>query len=148
VHSVPALQTLLVLYGCAVFATQQNCPECQQVPSWPYGGQVQNMRDLIRRDKNHPSVFWWSACNEAGCGDGNGTLATYFRQAVYEEDGTRGFGANMGWRSPITPSPMSAELDIMGFSHAKSSAVASYHAAKPLQPLVMSECCSCETQVS
>ena len=98
-----------------VFATEQNCPGCPQVPNWPYGGQVQNFRDLIRRDKNHPSVFWWSACNEAGCGNGNGTLATYFRQAVYEEDGSRGFGGKkIAWHGregggvlapPLLPSP-------------------------------------------
>jgi hypothetical protein len=78
----------------------------------------------------------------------------------------------MGWLSPTTPSPMSAELDIMGFSHASEGTVASFHSAKPnqvcvldslhtlahahttqaptlavpMQPLVMSECCSCETQ--
>ena len=51
-----------------------------------------------------------------------------------------------GWISPITPSAMSASLDVMGFSHASAAAVASFHEKQPQQPLVMTECCSCETQ--
>ena len=46
----------------------------------------------------------------------------------------------------MTVTPMSNVLDVMGFSHAAASVVAAFHAADPTKPLVMSECCSCETQ--
>ena len=52
----------------------------------------------------------------------------------------------MGWLSPIHPTNMSAALDVMGFSHAGSKDVATYHELQPEKPLVMTECCSCETQ--
>ena len=33
--------------------------------------QVADMALLAQRDRNHPSVAWYSLCNEAGCGDGS-----------------------------------------------------------------------------
>lgn len=33
--------------------------------------QVQDMGDLVMRDRNHPSVILWSFCNEVGCCRGN-----------------------------------------------------------------------------
>ena len=57
---------------------------------------TQDMVALVRRDRNHASVIWWSFCNEAGCGDGRSEPAYDFRQAVYKYDGSRYAGANMG----------------------------------------------------
>ena len=28
---------------------------------------VANMGDMVRRDRNHASILWWSFCNEGGC---------------------------------------------------------------------------------
>jgi hypothetical protein len=90
-----------------VYATQQNCPKCRNVPSWPYFGMEEAWRDLIERDRTHASVVWWSACNEAGCGDGNGTLAALWARTVHELDASgRAAGANMGApRAPPPPAP-------------------------------------------
>ena len=52
----------------------------------------------------------------------------------------------MGWISPTTPSDMSATLDVMGFSHNDGGSIDRFHKAVPSQPLVSTECCSCETQ--
>lgn len=69
------------------------------------------MTALVKRDRNHASVIWWSFCNEAGCGDGRTEPALDFRLASYENDGSRYVGANMGWLSPMTPTNMS---DLLG----------------------------------
>jgi len=40
---------------------------CSNVP--PYAGDpATDMLLLATRDRNHPSVIWYSECNEAGCG--------------------------------------------------------------------------------
>ena len=76
------------------------------------------MIDLVARDRNHASVVWWSFCNEAGCGQhGDDHPAVEFKIATYDADGSRAVGANMGWISPVHPTPMSAILDVMGMSH-------------------------------
>ncbi len=259
----PVLLALTDILGIAVldenrvFATQENCPGCSNVPTYA-GNQVQDMADLVRRDRTHASVIWWSFCNEVGvgrrtggrggaaaaapparggrgsegtaaapshtkargegtaaapshtnthpfpshptptphppiagckfthvpargpcrigpvvrasaprrpapsltpfspfpcpppraqgCGDGRTEPAEDFRLVSYINDGSRMVGANMGWISPITPSNMSDILDVMGFSHASYGSVLAFHQQQPGKPLVMTECCSCETQ--
>jgi len=105
---------------------------------------------LALRDRNHASVIFYSECNEAGCGNGSllaGDLVERAKQRMYDADGARAVAANMGWISPIRPkTPMSDALDVMGFSHANYNDVLAFHEAEPQKPLVMSECCSCETQ--
>ena len=95
---------------------------------------------------HNPRLF----SNEAGCGDGsllNNDTVVRAKQAAYDNDGSRLVGANMGWLSPVTPrTPMSDALDIMGMSHASSESVSVFHEREPSRPLMMSECCSCETQ--
>ena len=41
---------------------------------------------------------------------------------------------------------MSDALDVMGFSHDSYETIYAFHKAEPGKPLVMTECCSCETQ--
>lgn len=128
-----------------VFATTENCPGCAGVPYYA-GNPVSDMAALVARDLLHPSVLWWSFCNEAGCGQGWSEPAYDFKIAAYDVDGSRSVGANMGWLSPTTPTNMSDILDVMGFSHAGSDVIQKFHEEDPTKPLVMSECCSCETQ--
>jgi len=109
-----------------VFATTTNCPGCPNVPTYA-GTPVDDFTALVMRDRNHPSVVWWSFCNEAGCGQGGTEPALDFRLAAYANDGSRFVGANMGWLSPITPTNMSALLDVMGFSHASYNSIVNFH---------------------
>jgi hypothetical protein len=41
---------------------------------------------------------------------------------------------------------MSDALDVMGMSHASSDNLATFHAVEPEKPVVMTECCSCQSQ--
>lgn len=118
-----------------------------------------NMADLVKRDRNHPSVMFWSFCNEPGCNNGDKTAPTEptesFKYQVEVYDGTRAVTGNMcvGWGDCPTLSSyisevglnMSLQLDVQGFSHVSSSTFEAYHARWPAKPLVGSECCSCET---
>jgi hypothetical protein len=83
---------------------------------------------------------------EAGCGQGWTQPALDFALTAHAADGSRPFTANMGWLSPMTPTNMSALLDVMGFSHAGSDTIDKFHRLQPQTPTAMTECCSCETQ--
>jgi beta-galactosidase/beta-glucuronidase len=142
---------ILVLDENRVLATDQNCQgsKCKNVPAYS-GDPAADMGALAKRDRNHPSVAWYSLCNEAGCGNGTllaGDLVERAKEASYSNDGSRNVGANMGWISPVSPrTPMSDALDVMGMSHASSQAVAAFHEIEPDKPLAMTECCSCQNQ--
>lgn len=102
------------------------------------------------RDRNHPSVAWYSLCNEAGCGNGTllaGDLVERAKEASYASDGSRSVGANIGWISPVSPrTQISDVLDVMGMSHVGADDLVKFHAIEPEKPLVMTECCSCQNQ--
>jgi len=142
---------VLVLDENRVLATQDNCKGsgCRNLPNYA-GDPAADMGALAMRDRNHASVAWYSLCNEAGCGNGtllDGDLVEHAKEAAYTFDGSRAVGANMGWISPTTPRTMMSDaLDVMGFSHSAYETVAAFHQAEPGKPLVMTECCSCETQ--
>jgi len=105
-----------------------------------------NMADLVRRDRNHPSVTIWSFCNEGACSAGGDPTAagTGFRAMSYEFDGTRPVLGNMVGDQP--EGPLSNLTDVQGFSHAGFGTLQSYHETYPSKPIFESECCSCNTQ--
>ena len=103
---------------------------------------INEMKDLVARDRNHPSVTIWSFCNEAGCEQpSNQAGGPAFQAATYALDGSRPTLANMFTFGDL----LSNTIDVQGFSHQSRQKLESCHAALPNKPIYASECCSCNT---
>jgi beta-galactosidase/beta-glucuronidase len=109
-----------------------------------------NMLTLVRRDRNHPSVIVWSACNEIECvvsGAANKT-ALLMRDATKAGDTTRPFSANSWMTSDDLVNNLARYLDVEGFSHGGIGLPNAQiiHKLNPGKAMVSSECCSCRSQ--
>ncbi len=78
-------------------------------PEW----HEQDLRALVRRDKNHPSVFAWSTGNEVGeqyTGEAGLEWARYLKEIVHSEDSTRLTTYSMNFAKPPMRFPEEAEI--------------------------------------
>lgn len=67
-----------------------------------------DMRALVRRDRNHPSVIMWSVGNEVGeqyTGEAGAQVARRLHRITKEEDPTRPTAASMNYAKPHMPLP-------------------------------------------
>jgi beta-galactosidase len=83
-------------------------------PDW----HEQDLRSLIRRDRNHPSVMMWSFGNEVGeqyTGEQGALLATELNNIMEEEDATRPTTVSMNFAKPDMPLP--AVIDVIGLNY-------------------------------
>ncbi len=77
-----------------------------------------DLRALLRRDRQHPSVILWSIGNEVGeqyTGEAGAAIARQLRDIVREEDPTRPVTAAMNYAKPDMPLP--AALDVIGLNY-------------------------------
>lgn len=73
----------------------------------------QDLRALIRRDRNHPSVIMWSFGNEVGeqyTGEKGAELARKLNQIVKEEDTSRPTTLSMNYAKAYMPLPKVADV--------------------------------------
>jgi hypothetical protein len=104
-----------------------------------------NMRDMVRRDRRHPSILYYSFCNEAGC-SGDTQPALDFKLQSNEEDGSRAVTMNYFW-SDIQPAGhrnATEIIDVQGFSHQSRTSFVEFHELFPEKPIGATECCSCQ----
>lgn len=83
-------------------------------PDW----HEQDLRALVRRDRNCPSVIMWSVGNEVGeqyTGADGAALAKQLCAIVHEEDPTRPATSAMNWAKPDMPMP--AVLDVISLNY-------------------------------
>lgn len=140
--------------GCNAYRTSHNPPtpelldacdelgmlvldETRMMSSNPEG--LAQFANLVRRDRNHPSVFLWSMANEereSGTGFGLRIL-TAMKRVATEQDGSR----------PVTIAPFpfgglgqggNAVCDVMGYNYADPAAE-EYHKANPGTPVIGTE---------
>ncbi|WP_368565253.1 beta-galactosidase GalB [Pseudoxanthomonas sp. UTMC 1351] len=65
-----------------------------------------DLRAMLRRDRNHPSIVMWSVGNEVGeqyTGQEGATIGRRLHNIVREEDPTRPTTASMNWAKPDMP---------------------------------------------
>lgn len=98
---------------------------------------LQDLRDLILRDRNHPSVIMWSMCNEEGLSrtaEGARIFAA-MRSAVRKIDPTRPVTCAM---LPPWGVGISNVEDLQGFNHGLNK-INAFHSAFPNKPTFGSE---------
>ncbi len=109
--------------------------ETRMMSSNPEG--VAQFGDLVRRDRNHPSVFMWSMGNEEGQANTETGLhiLTAMKAVATKYDGSR----------PVSIAPIRAigvgglvECDVMGYNYMDPAAEA-YHKANPNKPVIGTE---------
>jgi beta-galactosidase len=103
-----------------------------------------DLRDLIHRDRNHPSVIMWSIGNEIpeqGKADG-GILAKRLTNICHEEDRTRPTTSAFDRPDEAIKNELAANVDVPGFNY-KPTRYPELQAAHPKWVIYGSETASC-----
>jgi len=101
----------------------------------------QEMHDMVKRDRNHPSIVIWSLCNEAECAATSIETGATFVDIAKNLDPHRATGCNSNFNDTLYE-----VVDVQGWSHRNNQTIEAFHQLYPNMPEVLSECCSCTSQ--
>jgi len=144
--------------GCNVYRTSHNPPTpelldaCDRLgmlmldESRRFGTNAETLgelQSLILRDRNHPSVFCWSMCNEEIYLErDNGAGASIMRgmvNLVHQLDPSRKCTAAMDNYSSGAADGFSSALDVQGFNYMNHGSMDGFHNASPNLPVFGTE---------
>ncbi|MCB9208671.1 MAG: glycoside hydrolase family 2 protein [Ignavibacteriales bacterium] len=78
----------------------------------------QDLRSMLRRDRNHPSIIIWSFGNEVGeqyTDEEGASLGLKLSKIIHEEDPTRPTTSAMNWAKPDMP--FSSSMDLISLNY-------------------------------
>ncbi len=96
---------------------------------------------LVRRDRNHPSVFIWSLANEENVQRTAtaGRIAATMNRLVHQLDPTRLCTAAMNSWSSGAPDGISLGIDVQGFNYLLNGNMDRFHSNNPAMPAIGTE---------
>ncbi len=103
--------------------------------------ELRQLRTMVRRDRNHPSVFFWSLFNEEPlqCSRAGEKIARTMKRIVDAEDGSRPVSGGMN--GPLECEGAVNVVDVMGFNYLQYG-YDDFHKWFPDMPIVGSETAS------
>lgn len=114
-------------------------------PDW----HEQDLRAMIRRDRNHPSIVMWGAGNEVGeqyTGEDGAAIGRELVRIAHEEDPTRPVTTAMNWAKADMPLP--GTVDVISLNYQGSGIrtlpgqFPAFHAAHPDKAILHTESAS------
>jgi beta-galactosidase len=142
-HNPPAAELLDACDKLGVLVMDENrhlgdTEEAKSSQTTPYSD-LSELKSMVLRDRNHPSIIMWSMCNEEGIQDSPHArdIFTAMMKVVNANDGTRPITCAMNG-GYFSPDGITSVEDLQGINYSPGN-YDRFHALHPNMPLYGSE---------